>query len=178
MFKQILKMITINKKLLATLALSSVVVFTAMTSTQPAQPEMKAKNLKVLPKDISHEQLDHIMDEWAHSLGVRCNFCHAPNAETKKMDFASDAKPEKQMAREMYKMTASINKKYFKAGKDSLGMVMNAGINCYTCHRGNAHPEVVDAPAPPHRQGPPPAGQPGSVPPQGAPATPPQGSGE
>jgi hypothetical protein len=35
------------------------------------------------------------------------------------MDFAADAKPEKEMAREMYKMTQDINKKYFHAKKDS-----------------------------------------------------------
>lgn len=173
---QLINMFTINKKFLATVGLSSVVVLTAMTATQPAQNDMKAKNLKVLPKNISHKELDHVMDEWAHSLGVRCNFCHAVNEDTKKIDWASDAKPEKQMARDMFKMTAAINKKFFKAGKDSLGMVMEAGVNCYTCHRGTAHPEVVEAPAPPRRQGPPPAGQPGGAPPQGA--TPPAGSGE
>ncbi len=162
-------MILINKKLLVTLGLSSVVVLSAMTAMQPgpAQPEMKAKNLKVLPKNISHEQLDHIMGEWSHSLGVRCGFCHAPNPETKKMDFASDAKPEKEMAREMFKMTATINKKYFKAGKDSTGMIMYTGVNCYTCHQGKEHPEVVDAPAPKRM------GMPAGAPPQG---TPPQGT--
>lgn len=48
----------------------------------------------------------------------------------------------------MYKMTADINKKYFKAGKDSLGMVMQMGVNCNTCHKGNAHPEVKAAHTP------------------------------
>jgi hypothetical protein len=163
-------MILINKKLLVTLGLSSVVVLSAMTAIQPGppQPEMKAQNLKVLPKNLTNKQLDHIMDDWSHSLGVRCSFCHARNEETKKMDFASDAKPEKEMAREMFKMTATINKKYFKAGKDSTGMIMYTGVNCYTCHQGKEHPEVVDAPSP-KRMGPPP----GSMP---APGTPPQGT--
>jgi hypothetical protein len=115
------------------------------------------------------------MDEWAHSLGVRCNFCHAPNPETKKMDWASDAKPEKNMARMMYKMESDINKKYFKAGKDSLGMVMKAGVNCYTCHNGKAHPEVTMPPAPPRRQGPPPGGMPPAGAPQGGQQGPPPG---
>jgi hypothetical protein len=169
----------INKKLIITLGLSSVVVLSAMTAFQPGapQPEMKAQNLKVLPKNISHKELDRVMEDWSHSLGVHCNFCHARNEEAKKMDFASDAKPEKEMAREMFKMTASINKKYFKAGKDSIGMVLYTGINCYTCHQGKEHPEVVDAPAP-KRMGPPPAGAPApGTPPPGAPAGTPPNNG-
>lgn len=39
-------------------------------------------------------------------------------------------------------MTAKINKKFFQAGKDTLGMIMYTGINCNTCHRGTAHPEL------------------------------------
>lgn len=131
-------MIRINKKLLITLGLTSVIVFGALASMPPE--EQKAKNLKVFPKNISHKELDKHMDEWAKALGVRCNFCHARGADNK-TDFASDAKPEKLMAREMFRMTAKINKKYFKAGKDSLGLVMESGIACITCHHGSAHPE-------------------------------------
>jgi hypothetical protein len=87
------------------------------------------------------------MGQWASSLGVRCNFCHARNDETKKMDFASDAKPEKKMAREMYLMATKINKKYFKSGgKDSIGVAKLSSVNCYTCHRGVAHLEEATWP--------------------------------
>ena len=77
------------------------------------------------------------MDIWAASLGVHCNFCHAHNDQTNKMDFASDAKPEKETARHMFLMTSKINKKFFKAEKDSLGMVMESSVNCNTCHHGS-----------------------------------------
>lgn len=166
---------TINKKLLAILSLLCVVGFMAMSP--PAEEEHKFTNLKVLPKKITDKQLDAVMDEWAHSLNVRCNFCHVRNNETNKMDFANDAKPEKEMARHMYKMMGDINKKYFGAKKDSLGMVIQTGVNCYTCHRGVAHPEVVNAPAPPRRGGqggPPPGGQAGPPPAGGQGGTPPQ----
>jgi hypothetical protein len=147
----------VNKKLITVTGLLSFVAFIGLTSMQQGQQqqEMKAQNLKVLPKNLTHQQLDHVMDEWAHSLGVRCNFCHVRNEETKKMDWASDAKPEKGMARQMYKMTASINKKYFKAEKDSLGMVTESGVNCNTCHRGTAHPEakLPEPPPPPQKPG-------------------------
>ena len=129
----------INKKFTITISLTSLIIFGALAA-MPPEPQ-KAKNLKVLPKNLTHKQLDHIMDGWAHALGVHCNFCHARNAETNKMDFASDAKPEKETARHMYKMMAKINSKFFKAKKDSLGMMMQTGVSCVTCHHGSAHPE-------------------------------------
>ncbi|WP_419701844.1 c-type cytochrome [Mucilaginibacter sp. NFX135] len=150
-----------NRKIIATLGLLSVVVLGAMTSMTPKKPQDDGfKNLKVLPKNITGDNLHKVMEEWEHSLGVHCNFCHVRNDETKKMDWASDAKPEKEMARDMFKMMNKINQKYFHAKKDSLGMVMQSGINCNTCHRGTAHPEVV-IPA---------GGAPGGMPPGGQPA--------
>lgn len=157
----------INKKLIATLGLASVVSIVALTSMKPQQQKEEGfKNLKVLPKNISHEQLESVMHEWSASLGVRCDFCHAHNDATKHMDFVSDAKPEKKMAREMFEMMNKINKKYFEAKKDSTGMIAHSGVNCYSCHRGNSHPEVT---LPPRRGpgGPPPA--PASPAPGGAP---------
>lgn len=136
-----------GKNFLVTVGLFSAVVFVSTTSMQQSKPveDKKFKNLKVLPKNITDKQLDAVMENWEHSLGVRCGFCHVRNEETKKMDWALDGKPEKEMAREMYRMTANINKKYFKAGKDSVGMVMDMGVNCNMCHRGTAHPEAKAA---------------------------------
>ncbi len=154
----------VNRKLAIAAGLFSVMGL-SIAASLPQQGPPKPQNLKVLPKNISGEQLDHIMDMWAASLGVHCNFCHARNEQTNHMDFASDAKPEKKMAREMFQMTSKINKKFFEAEKDSLGMVKEASVNCYTCHRGTAHPEVKI----PERQhgpgGPPPGGTPPPPPP-------------
>ncbi len=119
------------------------VITLSIAATSPQQQEPpKLVNLKVFPKNIPFRVLDHEMDEWSESLGVHCNFCHARNDQTGKMDFASDAKPEKEAARHMFLMTAKINKKFFQAKKDSLGMIMATGVNCNTCHHGAAHPEV------------------------------------
>lgn len=116
--------------------------FVGMAATRP--PEEGPRNLKVLPKNISHEDLDKIMDSWKAALGVKCSFCHAPSADSSNhhLDFASDAKPEKNIARHMYKMTGKINKKYFSFNKDDKGEVIPA-ISCITCHRGNPHPDEV-----------------------------------
>ena len=134
------KIMTVNKKFIATAGLLGALAFVVLTSMAPDKPGYQ--NLKVLPKSLTHQQLGKIMDEWSHSLGVRCNFCHVRNEEAKKMDFASDAKPEKEAARHMFKMMNKINQKFFEAKKDSMGMVMNSGINCNTCHHGTSHPEL------------------------------------
>ncbi|HVV54754.1 MAG TPA: c-type cytochrome, partial [Mucilaginibacter sp.] len=112
----------INKKIAVIAGFAGVVTLSIAASMPQQQgPPPKPHNLKVLPKNIPFRVLDHIMDGWAASLGVHCNFCHARNEQTNKMDFASDAKPEKTIARHMFVMVSKINKKYFKADKDSLG---------------------------------------------------------
>lgn len=161
----------VNRKLAIAAGLFSVVGLSIAASLPQQQqgPPPGYKNLKVLSKKLTHQQLGQIMDMWATSLGVHCNFCHARDEAAGKMDFASDAKPEKNMAREMFQMTGKINKKFFKAEKDSLGMVMQSSVNCYTCHRGSAHPEVK-VPEREHKG-------PGGPPPGGNPPPPPSGGG-
>ena len=174
-----------NKKLIAVSGLLAATIFMVSMTTiqQPQQPapagqqqppaQPKYTNLRILPKSIKKQQLDAIMGEWAKALGVRCNFCHAANTTGRGMNFASDAKPEKLMARKMFKMASKINKKYFHAEKDSLGLVALSSVNCNSCHRGVAHPKAVLANVPR------PAGAPGAGPggpgavPRPAPAAPP-----
>jgi len=112
-----------------------------LSAFMPQQQEFKAKNLKVLPKDISKDEIDEVMEGFKVALGVKCSFCHAsqPN-DPKKLDFASDTKPEKEIARKMMRMTAKINKKYFHNQKEN-GMTLN--ISCMTCHNGNKEPKTI-----------------------------------
>ena len=119
-----------------------VLLVAGMSAIRPPDDKKPSwKNLKVLSKHITHEELGKIMDEWKEALGVKCGFCHAPSADSTshRLDFASDAKPEKDIARHMYRMTAKINKKYFSFDKDDKGAMIPA-ITCMTCHRGNPHP--------------------------------------
>lgn len=126
------------RKLTVIMVLLSTVI--AMSAFMPKTiDDHKAKNLKVLPKDISHAELDSIMDNFKLALGVKCNHCHAPMADNpKKLDFASDAKPEKETARYMMRMTAKLNKKYFSKEMHD-GKYTNA-VNCITCHNGKTEP--------------------------------------
>ncbi|GAA4790722.1 hypothetical protein GCM10023231_18290 [Olivibacter ginsenosidimutans] len=123
------------------ITLSTALSFIALLSAFMPQQEHKAKNLKVLPKDISHEELDKVMDGFKVALGVKCNFCHAAKKDDPtKLDFASDENHHKEVARNMMRMTAKINKKYFnRAGKD--GAVK--AISCVTCHNGEKHPKMM-----------------------------------
>lgn len=114
-------------------------------SFRQAQPKPRehAKNLKVLPKDISHTELIAIMHEFEAALNFKCSDCHVriPN-DPKKLDFASDAKPEKRTAREMMRMVKKINRKYFKIKGDFADNFVNAKyeVSCFTCHHGDEHP--------------------------------------
>lgn len=107
--------------------------------TDPANPFYT--NLKVLPKNITQKELSKIMvDEFNDGLGVSCYFCHAENKTTHKPDYASDEKPEKEMARAMMRMTLTVNKNYFKVTHPKIGDSLMV-VSCTTCHNGQAHPE-------------------------------------
>lgn len=128
-----------NKKMTVVFTLM-ILVLAGIAASKPPKPIYK--NLKVLPKNISHDDLDKVMDNFKASLGVRCNFCHAPSKdEPRKMDFASDEKPEKNVARNMMRMTAKLNKKYFDYKASDTTAI--APVGCYTCHHGKEHPDNV-----------------------------------
>ena len=97
------------------------------------------KNLKVLPQNISEDSLKGLMRGYNAALGVKCNFCHAENPDTKKMDFASDAKKEKEFARHMIVMTRDINAKNFNWENSKNPEMINV-VTCVMCHRGNESP--------------------------------------
>jgi hypothetical protein len=92
-------------------------------------PPPVPKNLKLLPA----EGLMDTMRAFRVGLGVQCDTCHVRG------DFASDEKPEKEMARTMIVMTREINAK-FPDGKTH--------VTCFTCHRGSEHPKTVPDAAP------------------------------
>ena len=108
----------------------------------------KPTNLKVLPKDIPVDQLKKIMENFAGSLGVKCEFCHERSAKTGHLDFASDAKDDKQIARIMMKMTHDINENFMSQVKDPDAMPEDKHVACGTCHRGHKMPEHFIVPKP------------------------------
>jgi photosynthetic reaction center cytochrome c subunit len=119
-------------------------------AAHPHPPNPAPTNLKVLPKDLTGDQVHEIMHKWEAMLGAECNTCHAadpknvgPNGKPR-LNFADDSKKEKQTARLMVKMTEDINKNY-------VSMVQGSGspVTCGTCHRGKVTPEAF-VPKPEH----------------------------
>ena len=134
--------ILVNKKAIMITAVCAAMVFAQSFAQKEHHKEEKPQNLKVLPKDISEEDLHNAMRNYSRALGVRCNYCHEgqkiEGQERMRFDFASDSKKEKDITREMIKMTADINSKY-------LGKIMNGKleqITCVTCHNGNSTPNI------------------------------------
>ncbi|MEQ1947943.1 MAG: c-type cytochrome [Bryobacteraceae bacterium] len=82
------------------------------------------KNVKLL-KDVPAEDMNQTMHLISGDLGVECEFCHIQN----KWDL-EDVK-EKEVAREMIKMTDDINRTAFKGKQE---------VTCYTCHQGRPEP--------------------------------------
>lgn len=103
-------------------------------------PENKDRNLKVLPKDISDQKLDSIMHTYNIALGVKCSFCHVPVKNIKdSLDYASDAEPMKENARNMMRMVIDINKTNFYFDKNVRPEYLHV-VTCKTCHRGEPFP--------------------------------------
>ena len=112
------------------------------------------KNLKVLPKHLTGEQVRDVMHHWAGDLGVGCDTCHAEYADHRKgpngrpeLDFPSDDKPQKKIARLMYKMTELDKKDYVaKAADLDTKSSEAAPLTCGTCHRGSLQPKAYVPP--------------------------------
>lgn len=104
---------------------------------EPANNEFK--NLQVLPKNITADSLDKIMDGFNISLGVDCKFCHAKALKADTLIFEKDDKSEKEIARKMMQMTIDINKNYFQFNEEVTAAEVQA-VTCYTCHKGTQIP--------------------------------------
>lgn len=97
--------------------------------------EQVFENIQVMKGIPAGQILPIMMEGFNKSLGVRCNHCHARG-------WQSDDNPKKQVAREMWKMTYTLN-------HDILPSIKNLesekpSISCATCHRGKAIPMVEE----------------------------------
>jgi hypothetical protein len=115
-----------------------IIIASATIKANPKEKEFK--NLKILPKNISSKELNEIMiDEFSEGTGMTCGSCHAKENDSEKLNYASDAKAEKQIARTMMKMTLKMNQKYFGIRHPKIGSQV-LSINCATCHKGEPIP--------------------------------------
>ena len=152
----------------AAAALLTAAVFAIATVAQTPQPSTPAAggpppaeehnhshaaptNLKVLPKNLTGDQVHEIMEGWEAALGVHCGTCHTadpknlgPNGRPR-LNYADDSRPEKATARIMFTMTEDINRNYVSKVPNS-----EIPVSCGTCHRGHFGPEPFVAPAEEH----------------------------
>jgi hypothetical protein len=92
------------------------------------------KNIQLL-KGIPAGRLVLMMNMgYSRALGVDCTHCHTLD------QWEKDDKTEKLIAREMVKMTSTINNEQLKNIKSLKGP--NPIINCTTCHRGQTKPAI------------------------------------
>jgi hypothetical protein len=159
------------------LALTAVGVAWAQTGTaqagQAGPPNRPApRNLRVLPKDTSPQDVAALMQQITRALGVQCTYCHVqetppllsaeeaaaqaaavpPVARGRgrgrggpQMDYAADDKRQKQTARVMLALTNDINAKI--ATLSTTGLKKPAAnlvrVQCATCHRGVTNPQLL-----------------------------------
>jgi cytochrome c2 len=104
-----------------------------------------AKNLKVLPKNTTKDQLRDTMVGFTRSLGVRCVFCHVgeEGQPLTSFDFVSDKKIEKETARGMVRMAQSVNRDLKKMKLPPA--THRVEVQCITCHRGRPRPTSLGA---------------------------------
>lgn len=107
-------------------------------------PPDSLTNLKVLPKTITPRALIDTMRGFTMALGVRCVYCHV-GKEGQPLDsvnFASDDKRPKKVARVMMDMVMHINEEHLADVPDRPTPVVV--VRCATCHRGVARPRLLD----------------------------------
>lgn len=115
----------------------------ALTQIAVGQVPDKFTNLKVLPKDISKEDLMDTMRGFTRALDFRCDGCHAgePEKGFAGIDFPSDSLQNKRTARVMLQMLQEINGTYIaKVDNDPAKQVK---VECITCHRGQDRPRML-----------------------------------
>lgn len=133
-----------RKRFWTTSLVLGIVAFTAFSFRPPSQMKHKS-DLKILPKDISHEDLMTVMHSYEKALNYKCSDCHAPSkTDPGKLDFASYDNPHKKVALDMMKMVERINRKEFGIRGDfAKNYIKNTYmVTCYTCHHGSPHPEI------------------------------------
>ena len=108
-------------------------VMAAALVASPVHAASENKNLQVLDKNISKDDLKRMMEGFAAQLGVKCQFCHVDE------QYEKDDKKQKSDARKMIKLVLEMKARkpeFFKT------TVKENAIQCSMCHRGRPQPEA------------------------------------
>ena len=106
------------------------------------------KNVQILKQVPAGQLLDVMRGGFSRSLGVKCSYCHVVGSWEK------EDKSEKQVARDMMKMTGTINDELLKNIKNLKSD--KPSVSCATCHRGQEKPATrMESPPKPADAAPP-----------------------
>jgi hypothetical protein len=123
---------------------AALVIASALSAQAPGKwPPDSLVNVRVIPKNTSPTQVWGMMRNFEADLGVKCQFCHVgrENQPFEQIDFASDAKRNKAVARQMMLMVQEINRRV-----DTIpGHDASMQVTCRTCHRGLSRPMPLSA---------------------------------
>ena len=114
---------------------ASILMPSGSAQAQAPQPQIvEGANVKVLT-GLTAQQFQEEMNFIVQGLGVTCGTCHVRG------NFASEEKPQKQIARKMLEMVKTINQTTFPDYKPKDGESLLGKVTCYTCHRGETTPK-------------------------------------
>lgn len=124
----------------AFVALAVLVSVQAVNAQAPGKwPPDSLVNVRIIPKGTPVVQVWGQMRTIAFGLGVECTFCHVGPEGTPlaRIDFVSDEKRNKLVAREMMRMVQEVNRRI-----DSIPARPSpaVAVTCATCHRGVSRP--------------------------------------
>jgi len=92
------------------------------------------ENIKKFERLPAGRLLNVMEKGFSRSLGVNCTHCHNPN------NWGSEEKPQKQIAREMMGIVATVNTELLARIEDLDSE--KPTVNCTTCHRGQIKPAL------------------------------------
>ena len=130
-----------NKKIIVLSGLTGFVLFGIIAGKPPREEKPVYKNLHILSKNISDDDIDYVMESFSVNLGTNCLFCHPgkQNGTEYTFDYVTDELRNKRIARDMLSMTMKLNKKYFNIKLTGL-MNTRGRVWCKTCHQGSPVP--------------------------------------
>lgn len=96
-------------------------------------------NTQVIPHGTPVTQVIGTMRNFSSDLGVRCTYCHVGEERTPlaQVDFASDEKRSKLVARQMMLMVQEVNRRLDTIPQPGTPEI---AVTCATCHRGVSRP--------------------------------------
>ncbi len=143
-----------SKKTLVLSLIAGAVMFASYAFSPAPEHNGQVSTLKVLPKDISDEELMQVMHSFEVALGMNCGDCHTHSTtDPNKMDWSADTK-HKQTTIEMMKMVQELNKQYFGVDGDFKTNYLQSQykVTCNSCHNGHEEPNnMVTIPIPEKR---------------------------